>query len=164
MTAVDVANITRQLLDLLRARHDQPTNGTTRAWVYAEEVRVATGYDQQAIDAFALHTWPTKEHLRVAYEVKTSTHDLQRELAQPRKCEAAVGLSNQFYLVAGPDVKLPAVLPSEWGVMVVVGGRLVITRQAVYRHTTLPPYSFMLSLARNLQAVADRGQDAKVDA
>lgn len=146
---------TRQMLDMLRARHDQPRNGNTRAWVYAEEVRVATGFEQQSIDAFALHTWPTKRDLRVAYEIKVSTNDLRRELAQPWKCSAAVALSNQFYLVVGPEVKVPVDLPPEWGVMVVQGGRLVATRRAPRRDTDPPPYSFMLSLARNLQAAAD---------
>ena len=161
-------NPTRRLLDLLRARHDEPSNGNSRTWVYAEEVRVAPGWRdyardadvadaiklgaEQRIDAFALHTWPSEKWRRVAYEVKTSTTDLRRELAQPHKCEAALALSNEFYLVAGPDVKVPATLPDGWGVMIVERGRLITTRKASWRDTELPPYSFMLSLARNLQA------------
>ena len=164
-------NPTRQLLDLLRRRHDQPRNGDSRAWVYAEEVRVAPGWArhqgdgdmddairagaEQRLDAFALHTWPSEKWRRVAYEVKTSTTDLRRELAQPAKCRAALALSNQFYLVAGPDVTVPADLPPGWGVMVVQGGRLVVTRKAPWRDVDVPPYSFMLSLARNLQAEAE---------
>ncbi len=156
------------LLELLRDRHDEPRNGDSRAWVYAEEVRVAPGWRdyardadvdpairagaEQRLDAFALHTWPSEKWRRVAYEVKTSTADLRRELGQPHKCAAALALSNEFYLVAGPDVQVPADLPPGWGVMVVEGGRLTTTRKAPWRDVPLPPYSFMLSLARNLQA------------
>jgi hypothetical protein len=162
---------TSTLLDLLRARHDQPRNGNSRAWVYAEEVRVAPGWRdyqrdaemadairagaEQRLDAFALHTWPSEKWRRVAYEVKTSTTDLRRELAQPAKCAAALALANEFYLVAGPEVKVPVELPQGWGVMVVQGGRLTITRKAPWRDVPPPPYSFMLSLARNLQATAE---------
>jgi hypothetical protein len=136
--------------------------------VYAEEVRVAPGWShhqrddqtadairvaaEQRLDAFALHTWPSEKWRRVAYEVKTSTADLRRELAQPDKCAAALALSNEFYLLAGPEVEVPDELPDEWGVLVLWGDRLVTTRKAPWRDTELPPYSFMLSLARNLQA------------
>lgn len=159
-------NPTRRLLDLLRARHEEPSNGSSRAWIYAEEVRVSTGFArmtadisgpisygaEQRIDAFALHTWRSQRHRRVAYEVKVTTSDLRRELAQPDKCAAALALSNEFYLVAAPEVNVPAQLPDGWGVMVLEGGRLTTTRKAPWRDTELPPYGFMLSLARNLQA------------
>ncbi len=124
------------LLDLLRARHDEPRNGDSRAWVYAEEVRVAPGWRdhardadvdpairagaEQRLDAFALHTWPSEKWRRVAYEVKTSTADLRRELAQPHKCAAALALSNEFYLVAPTDVLLGGItdrFPETWGIM-----------------------------------------------
>ncbi|KKL83792.1 hypothetical protein LCGC14_1971250, partial [marine sediment metagenome] len=125
-------NPTRLILDALRLRHVQPFNGTSRAWVYAEEVRVGTGWRtvpgdemddavrlgvEQRIDAFAFHTWPSKRYKRVAYEVKASRSDLKRELNQPYKCAAALALSNEFYLVAPTDVLEGFTLPDEWGVI-----------------------------------------------
>ncbi len=115
-------NVTRLILDALRKRHDEPRNGLSRAWIYAEEVRVSTGFTygrhrgeelveeairlggEQSIDAFAFHIWPSKKYRRVAYEVKASRSDLKRELDQPHKCAAALALSNEFYLVAPTDV------------------------------------------------------------
>ncbi len=35
-------------------------------------------------------------------------------------------------------------------------GRTTMIRRALWRDTPLPPYSFMLSLARNLQAANER--------
>jgi hypothetical protein len=152
--------------------------------VYAEEVRISTGFThlasdgqiddairlggEQSIDAFAFHTWPSEKYRRVAYEVKASRSDLKRELDQPFKCAAALALSNEFYLVATTEVVEDFTIPDEWGIMEwstsyqqllidgpphqPIRGKLRITRRAPWRDTPLPPYSFMLSLARNLQA------------
>ncbi len=162
---------TTLILDALRKRHDEQRNGLSRAWIFAEEVRVSTGFTrlasdgqvddairlggEQSIDAFAFHTWPSEKYRRVAYEVKASRSDLKRELDQPFKCAAALALSNEFYLVAPTDVLEGGMLdrfPETWGVMMFNKGRLRIARKAPWRDTPLPPYSFMLSLARNLGA------------
>ncbi len=163
-------NVTRTILDALRQRHDQPRNGNSRAWIYVEEVRVSTGFGaaverkygepwrvegDQRIDAFALHTWPSKKYRRVAYEVKVSRSDLNRELDQSWKCEAALALSNEFYLVAPMDVLIGGItdrFPETWGVMSFHKDQITTIKRALWRDTDLPPYSFMLSLARNLQA------------
>lgn len=166
-----------EILDNLRRRHEHRTNGLSRAWIYAEELRIATGFTrigtelvfmdpviahagEQRIDAFALHTWPSQRFQRVAYEVKTTRSDLTRELNQPHKAAAALALSNMFYLVVGPElgeVLDDFELPDEWGTMVSyppsrsTDGRIRIRTRSPWRDTPTPPYSFMLSLARNLQ-------------
>lgn len=163
-------NTTRAILEALDRRHQEPKNGNSRAWIFAEEVRVSTGFGpsagwkegqpwripgDQRIDAFALHTWPSKKYCRVAYEVKASRSDLRRELDQPWKCEAALALSNKFYLVAPTDVLIGGItddFPETWGVISFHKGRITTIKRAPWRDTELPPYSFMLSLARNLQA------------
>ena len=187
-------NLTRLILDALRKRHDEQRNGLSRAWIYAEEVRVSTGFThlasdgqieeairlggEQSIDAFAFHTWPSKKYRRVAYEVKASRSDLKRELDQPHKCAAALALSNEFYLVAPTDVLDGFTIPDEWGIIEwtttaqqrliapdeyePIAGKLRSTRSAPWRDTPLPPYSFMLSLARNLQAVGERYETVTV--
>ena len=170
MTAPDK---TRELRDALRRRHAYQTNGLARAWIYAEEVRVSTGFSplrggsddrairagaDQRIDAFALHTWPSQSYKRVAFEIKVTRSDLTRELSNPAKCAAALALSNQFYLVVPPELVErvePAELPPTWGLMTLSPEpRIRIRIKAPWRDTPAPPYSFMLSLARNLQATA----------
>ena len=151
--------VTRAILDALRKRHDEPRNGETRAWIYVEEVRVSTGFSgsAQSIDAFAFHTWPSKKYRRVAYEVKASRSDLLRELKQPWKCEVALELSNEFYLIAPTDVLIGGItddFPETWGVMSYYKGRTTTIKRAPWRDTPKPPYPFMLSLARNLQSEA----------
>ncbi len=170
---------TASILAALRKRHmTAPGNGASKPWVYAEEVRIAPGFGtftayyrdlagpeqypdellgcgEQRIDAYALHTWPSKRGLRVAYEVKASTADLRKELSDPDKSAAARFLSNEFYLVVHDDATLLlADVPDEWGVIrYTPKGTLRTVRKAAYCATPLPPYSFMVSLARNLQAV-----------
>ena len=165
-------NRERVILDALAKRREEPRNGPVRAWIFAEELRVSVGWmpiyegvvdpaiklgHEQRIDAFAFHTWPSKGYRRVAYEVKTSRADLKRELANPDKCAAALALSNLFYLVMDDSFNIEDLdLPDEWGVMRLVSGRrLRIVRRAPFRYTPIPPYSFMLSVARNLQARND---------
>ncbi len=168
---------TRLILNALSKRHDEQRNGLSRAWIFAEELRVSTGFTrlasdgqtddairlggEQSIDAFAFHTWPSEKYRRVAYEVKASRSDLKRELDQPYKCAAALALSNEFYVVAPGDVLEGFTIPDEWGIIEwtttvqkkePIRGTLRITRRAPWRDTPHPPYSFMLSLARNLQA------------
>ncbi len=118
----------RHILDALRRWHNQQAgNGLSKPWVYAEEVRIAPGFNanaayyrnhdadryptellgagEQRIDAYAAHTWPSKRGLRIAYEVKVTMSDLRRELSQPGKADAAMFLSNEFYLVTPESMR-----------------------------------------------------------
>ena len=169
-------NNTRHVLDALKRWHDvQAGNGPSKPWGYAEEVRISTGFNtwrlytadpypselrgtgEQRIDAYAAHTWPSKRGLRVAYEVKVTLTDLRRELSQPGKADAAMFLSNEFYLVTPESMRfLLTEIPDDWGVKRVdKHGGIRTVRKAPHRDTPLPPYSFMLSLARRLQADAE---------
>jgi hypothetical protein len=188
-------NRTRLILDLLRARHDARGNGLARQWVYAEEVRMNTGFGpdtslplshpvrvgwEQRIDAYAMHTWPSAQYRRIAYEVKVTRSDLRRELEQPGKQDAALAVSNLLYLVLDHDIRyddLP--VPITWGIMQLrypqptlgdasaavddTRAKLVTVRKAQRRDTDHPGFGFMLSLARNLQGPIRTIEAAKVE-
>ncbi len=125
-------NRTRLLLNLVAARHPHGPM-PARQWIYAEEVRVNTGFGadrdlpmghpvrigwEQRIDAFAIHCWESRKYERVAYEVKISRTDLRRELVQSEKAAAAMALSNRFYLVLDHDVTYDDLeIPDEWGIL-----------------------------------------------
>lgn len=178
-------NRTRLILGLLSAKHSALGNGLARKWIYAEEVRFNTGFGpdtslpfddpvrigwEQRIDAYAMHTWPSQEYRRIAYEVKVTRSDLRRELEQPDKQDAALAVSNYLYLVLDHDVRYDDLeMPEEWGVMVVTypepkllddhpdddswdaRARLKTVRKAPRRDTAKPGFGFMLSLVRNVQ-------------
>lgn len=142
-------------------------------WVLAFEIRVGTGWSpdpgtkrrelraahEQRIDAYAVNCWPSKRLRRVSYEIKTSRRDLVRELRAPEKRVAAVELSNEFYFVLAAHVHWTRdEIPEEAGVLVVRDdGRALRTAvSAPYRETPPPPWSFTVSLLRNVYERASR--------
>lgn len=101
-----------------------------REWVYATEVATSTGTTRynhggngglRVIDAFAMNTWPSKQYQRIAYEIKVSKSDLEKELAEPTKRAQAVYLSDYFYFALAPGLyeSLPRDAFFECGVIVV---------------------------------------------
>ena len=100
--------------------------------------------------------------------MKATRQDLRRELDQPGKQDAALALSNLFYLVLTTNVQYnDLVLPDSWGVLVLEypdpalwdgdskdgwhrKGKLKVRRKAQWRNTDPPGFGFMLSLARRV--------------
>lgn len=85
-------------------------------WIFLTEVRTGTGFSAtpgcdldsfRSIDAFAIHTWRSKNYCRVAYEIKTSRPDWLSEIRDCRKRTHAYFLSNKFYFVVSEDVVDP---------------------------------------------------------
>ncbi len=175
-------NRTRLMLDLVAARHPHGPM-PSRQWIFAEEVRINTGFGgdrdlslgdpvrigwEQRIDAYAIHCWESRRHERVAYEVKATRADLRRDLEQPAKQDAALALSNRFYLVLDHKVRYDNLtLPDAWGVMVLTypdptiwdgeqsdqwdhKAKLRKVREAPWRNTDKPGFGFMVSLARRV--------------
>lgn len=94
---------------LLRERHP------AKEWLFATEVPTKTGHNRRhkggvggvrVIDAFAMHLWPSRGFERVAYEVKVRQSDWVFELEHPAKRAQAFYLSDKFYYVLGPGVRL----------------------------------------------------------
>ena len=164
-----------EVLHRLEQWHETPHNGGSRAWIFASEVRVGTGFythiedytvdkairnaTEQRIDAFAFNVWPSTQFERRAYEIKVSKTDLEHELASPEKSAAALALSNRFFLVVPQslirhvvDLDLDDQIPPEWGIITVENSLLRISKRAHWRNTPNPPHNFMLSVCRNLQS------------
>jgi hypothetical protein len=79
---------TDEILDALRWRHPEAQG----EWIFMRE--------PWRIDALAVRCWLGKPGLRwIAYEVKASWNDLQRELSRSEKRQRAVAISDQFYFV-----------------------------------------------------------------
>ena len=168
----------REVLHRLERRHQIPSNGGSRAWVFASEVRVGTGFytyveshgidntirnaTQQRIDAFAFNLWASTRFERRAYEIKVTKTDLAHELANPAKAAAALALSNRFFLVVPSQLAehvkqldIDGCIPTEWGILTVESSRLRTLKRAPWRDTPNPPHNFMLSVCRNLQRRGD---------
>ena len=113
----------------LRKKHQPPWE-----WIFVTEVRTTTGSSDgrslnhgneglRIIDAFAMNMYPSTGFRRIAYEIKVSRADLQRELAEPTKRSQALFLSDEFYFVL-PEaeynrIDIPWDAYAECGLMIV---------------------------------------------
>ena len=95
-------------------------------WVSIAEMRCGTGWgkaSEQRIDFWSLNCYPSKRLVRVAYEIKVTRDDFQRELADPAKRRPALMLSNQFYFATPPGLLRPVEIPPECGLVELVTDR-----------------------------------------
>lgn len=143
------------VVESLRKFH-LPTDDA-REWAFFSELRVGTGYKmirtgfnpEQRIDAWAINLFPSKKHLRVAYEVKISRADFKHELVNPEKRKTALRLSNQFYFAAPVGLVSVEEIPEECGLVEVKeNGRLKWTKKAPICETDVPTWNFLCSIAR----------------
>lgn len=146
-------------------RHHSPERG----WAFFSELRVGVSWTyaqthdnpvnrvEQEIDAWAMHTWRSQKWLRVAYEIKVSRADWKRELEQPRKREAAMALSNEFWFACPPGVIDPRDVPSGCGLLYVteVSGECWTQVPAPHRPCSDPPLSFLAMVLRRAARIAD---------
>lgn len=157
--APKLAITSETVLQALKVRHPFP------AWLFAVEVRMATGFGKsyyikghpatiggdQRIDAFAMHTWPSKKFVRIAYEVKVSRQDFLNELRHPDKRLAAELFANLTYFAAPDGLIKPTELPDGWG-LVEINGDMTTTRLEPIRREVdrSMPIEFVASLGRSL--------------
>ncbi len=136
--------------DLLRARYPAPD------WVFFRELRLGTGYGRnvdQRIDAWVMHTWPSKGFLKIAFEIKVYRSDFLKELQDPAKRRPALCVSNQFYFVGPKGLMAKYEIPDECGLMeVLADGEIKTAKQAPEREVPEPSWSFLASLARRMQS------------
>lgn len=109
ITAQEIKRAVRKYLERER-------NGKSLAWAVFEELRLGSGFQHYpsykhgetfedtsrigtTIDVFAICTWPSRNFLRRAYEIKVSRSDLLSELANPDKRAPWFDYVNEFYFV-----------------------------------------------------------------
>ncbi|EGW36480.1 hypothetical protein [Desulfosporosinus sp. OT] len=144
----------KTILKALRERHQE------REWAFFRELRVGTGYrnvekglnPEQRLDAWAINLYPSKNFLRIAYEIKVSRGDFLREINNPQKREQALQLSNQFYFAAPVGLIKPEEIPEEVGLIEVFDEwQSMIKVSAPVREGGELPWQFLASIARRVQ-------------
>jgi len=124
-------------------------------WALLYEVRLGTGYVrpwrnenfEQRMDAFAINCYPSKDLVRIAFEIKVSRSDYLREIRNPQKRQGALELSNQFYIVAPPGIVRDD-LPDDCG-YIEVTDKARVKIPAPTRDIPDPPMRFVASLVRH---------------
>ena len=120
---------------LLARRH--PTDGGE--WMTMFELRNGTGWSarqERYLDCFALNLYPSKNHIRHAYEIKISRNDWLKELSQPEKRTWGLEISNQFWFIAPTGIIKKEEVPEGCGLLRVTdNGKLVRDVIAQHRKT-----------------------------
>lgn len=144
------AQVNRQIVELLRARHPPPE------WATFTELRDRTGYHYahtaRYIDFYAFNLYPSKGYPRIAYEIKVTRTDFNQELDNPDKREAAWELSTEAYFACPAGLVKPDELPEGWGLIEVTTGGLRRKKRAQQRNKTAPtimPMGFVACVARH---------------
>ncbi len=121
---------------LLQSRHPN-LRSRGAEWIVLFELRDGTGWSSrgQRMDAFAMHTWPSRKFHRVGYEIKLSRGDFLGELKQFDKRDWAMSITNEFWFVAPPKIIDVAELPEGCGLLIVTmdGDGLKTARAAAQR-------------------------------
>lgn len=132
---------------------DHHTNGSRgHQWIVLPEFRFSTGfsvYAERTIDVFCINCYPSTHHERIAYEIKVSRQDFQRELAEPMKRKPALYISNRFYFVTPPGLIPPALIPPEAGLMETTGDKeLKVIHPAPLRESYPAPWGTVAMMGR----------------
>lgn len=132
-------------------------------WAFLREFKLGTGKVRrdpskgqpraikQRLDALAYNTWPSAHEI-ISFEVKCSRQDFLNEIANPKKREAAVGISNKFYFVTTGNVVMHVnEIPTGCGwIFIDRAGPPIVEIEAEYRDRDALPQHVIHSLFRRL--------------
>ena len=129
--------------------------GDRNQWACFDELRNQTGYSRQIkyIDFFVINLYPSKNFQRIAYEIKVSKGDFNKEIADPGKRKFAMDNSNQFYFICPSGLISKDEVPEDCGLMYVNSKNSINTRK-VAKDRALPKtidLTFFASLTRRSQ-------------
>lgn len=107
---------TYQVIMALRKRFND-----RRRYAIAEEVGLTTGYARRRLDMIVADCYNSNGYRLDGFEIKVSTADLRRELADPDKHVAFFEVIDYYTLVCPPKVVEPVldIIPKNWGILVV---------------------------------------------
>jgi hypothetical protein len=145
--------------------------------LFFDELRVGTGFgngSEQRIDGWAINLYPSKGYHTVAYEIKVSRHDFQRELKNPLKRRQALLVSKQFYFITPEGLLKPEEIPIECGLKEVFWNshlqklEIRTVLDAPLRDISPPSWRFLASIARRIEkldslTVADLAVSQNID-
>lgn len=137
------------ILALIRDRYAAPE------WATFTSVRSQTGFGSRKIrtaDALALNLWKSRGHELWGFEVKVSTGDLRREIADPSKADEIARHCRRWWIVGPRAVADSAILtaPPAWGVIEAQASRLVVRRESGELAAEPASVEFVAALCRRL--------------
>lgn len=130
----------------LYARYKEPE------WLLGFEVGNSTGGKcRRHADAVAINTYPSRGFTVKGFEIKVSRSDLKHELDNADKAEAVAQYCNEWYLVVPKGLTENMEIPHNWGIIELVGDRLIQKKEAVYMKDNNLDAGFMCAFFRGIQ-------------
>lgn len=131
----------------------------SRRYAIAEEVGLTTGFSHRRLDMVVLDCYYSNGFRIDGFEIKVSTNDLRRELADPEKHIAFYEVIDYYTIAAPAGVVDPLLdlIPKKWGILIVnENGSTKYKRQPLALEDRKAdkevPRGFLASLVRNIQA------------
>ena len=114
------------------------------------------GVDRRA-DVVAFNCWPSKGHVRLAFEIKRTRADFMREVDHPDKRQWLEKYFHQTYFAVTPGIVKEDEVPEGWGLLVTTkaGDKLIRRKAAQHREAPELPEFLALSAIRRLVQVAN---------
>lgn len=93
----------------------------SRRYAIAEEVGLTTGFSHRRLDMMVIDCYNSNGFRIDGFEIKVSTSDLRRELADPEKHIAFFDVIDYFTLAVPEGVCEPLmdVIPKKWGILII---------------------------------------------
>lgn len=138
------------LESLIEAHHPTPE------WAVVRELSGmvgSRGVDRRA-DVVAFNCWPSKGHLRIAYEVKRTRADFMREVDTPKKREWLEQYFHQCYFVVANGIVKEGEVPQRWGLYMATKGGDKLVRLSAAQHREVEALPEWLALSA-IRALAD---------
>ena len=141
----------RDIFSRLATRYPHP------AFVLLSQVRNATGFERgpRTADAIAFGTWPSRGLDVTGFEIKCSTSDWRREVAEPAKAAEFTRYMDRWYIVAPAGIVPIDEVPERWGLLETRGKGLRCVREAPKLTPEPMSRAFLASIMRNFQATYD---------
>lgn len=145
---------TAALKEMLRVRYAAVSPGNGPRYVLAFEVRNQAGFGGyngprlRTCDLIAVDTWESGPLRLIGHEIKASRRDWLRELRDPEKASAFVGLVAEWWVVAPRGIVHPTELPEGWGWMAPTRSMLRAQVQATRRPQPEIPLGLTVALLR----------------
>ena len=134
-----------------------------RRYAIAEEVGLTTGFSHRRLDFMVLDCYWSNGFRIDGFEIKVSTSDLRRELADPEKHIAFFDIIDYYTLAvpAGVADPLMDIIPKKWGILIInEDGSTRYKRKPLAledQHTNRPvPRGFLAEITRSIQSLRRR--------
>lgn len=121
-------------------------------------------FDGRRLDVVAFNLWGRSRGYRVVgFEIKVSRGDWMRELQSFQKSESWMAIVDSFYVVTPPKLVRTDELPEAWGLLELVGDRMMSRRHASQKQpaATLPREVCARFISRAIDTAANQIRTAE---